>query len=153
MSISIRMICQWQQTAPQRSRKGHLAITKLNDLLGLADALGLHVQYHAGRGTGYYLHHVKVISLRDDLTDRQLVSTLAHEIGHAIRGDVPTGTVFDQRAERAADHFAATYLISPVEYALAEEIHGTALDALANELGVTTHLLEVWRTLNERITT
>lgn len=93
---------------------------------------------------------MKVISLRDDLSDRQLVSTLAHEIGHALRGDVPTGTAFDQRAERAADHFAATYLISPVEYALAEEIHGTALDAIANELGVTTHLLEVWRTLNER---
>lgn len=96
---------------------------------------------------------MKVISLRDNLTERQLVSTLAHEIGHAIRGDVPTGTAYDARAERAADHFAATYLISPVEYALAEEIHGTALDAIANELGVTTHLLEVWRTLNERITT
>lgn len=114
--------------------------------------MGVRIQYHQGSLKGCYLHHVKVISLRDDLTDRQLVSTLAHEIGHAIRGDVPTGTVFDARAERAADHFAATYLISPVEYALAEELHGTALDAIANELGVTTHLLEVWRTLNERIT-
>lgn len=94
---------------------------------------------------------MKTISLRDDLTDRQLVSTLAHEIGHAIRGDVPTGTVFDQRAERAADHFAATYLISPVDYALAEEIHGPNIDALANELGVTTHLVGVWQKLKERI--
>lgn len=92
---------------------------------------------------------MKTISLRDDLTDRQLVSTLAHEIGHALRGDVPTGTVFDQRAERAADHFAATYLISPVDYALAEKIHGPNPDALANELGVTTHLLEVWKTFHE----
>lgn len=92
---------------------------------------------------------MKTISLRDNLTDRQLVSTLAHEIGHAIRGDVPTGTAFDARAERAADHFAATYLISPVDYALAEKIHGPNPDALAHELGVTTHLVKVWKACHE----
>lgn len=128
----------------------NLAITTL-DLFDMAHALGLKVTYHHGRGKGYYLHHAKRISLRDDLTERQLRSTLAHELGHAVRGDVPTGTIFDARAERAADQFAAKLLITEEDYINLEMLHDGALDPIAHELGVTVHLVEVWRRMYERI--
>ena len=128
----------------------NLAITTL-DLFDMAHALGLKVTYHHGRGKGYYLHHRRLISLRNDLTDRQLRSTLAHELGHATRGDVPTGTAFDARAERAADQFAANLLITEEDYINLEMLHDGALDPIAHELGVTVHLIEVWRKMHERI--
>lgn len=126
-----------------------LAITKL-DLFELAQSLGLTVTTHQGRGKGYYLHHSRMISLRDDLTERQLRSTLAHEIGHAVRGDIPTGTIFDQRAERAADNFAANLLITEEAYIESEQRHDGRLDPMAHDLGVTVHLLKTWRRLHER---
>lgn len=140
---------RWQIAPPMR-KKVNLAITTL-DLFDMAHALGLKVTYHHGRGKGYYLHHRRLISLRDDLTDRQLRSTLAHELGHATRGDVPTGTAFDARAERAADQFAANLLITEEEYIKLEMLHDGALDPIAHELGVTVHLIEVWRKMYERI--
>lgn len=45
----------------------------------------------------------------------------------------------------------ARWLICPVEYKLAERLHGPHEGALAHELGVTTHLIRVWRGLHERI--
>ena len=128
----------------------NLAITTL-DLFDLAHHLGLEVTYHQGGGKGYYLHHAKRISLRDDLTERQLRSTLAHELGHAVRGDIPTGTIFDARAERAADQFAANLLITEEEYINLEALHDGALDPIAHDLGVTVHLIQVWRRMYERI--
>nr|WP_232250876.1 ImmA/IrrE family metallo-endopeptidase [Corynebacterium amycolatum] len=77
--------------------------------------------------------------------------TLAHELAHAIRGDIPSGSPhFDARAERAADQIAAELLISPTEYAAAEALYGAHDGAIARELGVTTHLLAVWRDTYER---
>lgn len=140
---------RWQIAPPMR-KKVNLAITTL-DLFDLAHHLGLEVTYHHGRGKGYYLHHAKRISLRDDLTERQLRSTLAHELGHAVRGDVPTGTIFDARAERAADQFAANLLITEEDYINLESLHDGALDPMAHDLGVTVHLIQVWRRMYERI--
>ena len=115
------------------------------DLEQLAESLGLHLEHHESGPKGYYQHHTRTISLRAGLTERQHRSTLAHELGHAIRGDTFTGTVFDQRAERAADQFAAELLITSEAYQAAEAIHGPNLDAIGHELGVTVHLLQVWR--------
>jgi len=76
---------------------------------------------------------------------------LAHELGHALTGDVPTGIQhFDQRMERAADMTAANMLISHADYAAAEALYGAHDGAIARELGVTTHLLAVWRATYER---
>jgi hypothetical protein len=61
-------------------------------------------------------------------------------------------TVFDARAEHAAEHFAATNLISAVDYPLAEDIHGPNPDAIGHERGVDIHLLKVWQTMTEKIT-
>ena len=140
---------RWQIAPPMR-KKVTPAITTL-DIFDLAQSLGLEVVYHHGRGKGYYLHHAKRISLRDDLTERQLRSTLAHELGHAVRGDVPTGTIFDTRAERAADQFAANLLITEDAYIESEQRHDGRLDPIAHDLGVTVHLIEVWRKMHERI--
>lgn len=125
------------------------ATTTLN-LEKLTESLGLAITHHNNGPKGWYSHHTRTISLRSNLTEREYRSTLAHELGHAVRGDTHTGTIFDQRAERAADQFAAQLLIDHDSYARAEAIHGTALDAIGYELGVTTHLLAVWRDMYER---
>lgn len=109
----------------------------------------MRITTHTGGAKGYYIHQARLISLRSNLTPREYRSTLAHELGHATRGDTPTGTVFDQRAERAADRYAANLLISEQAYREAEILHPGALDAIAHELGVTRHLLMVWQHMQE----
>ncbi|MEJ6019167.1 ImmA/IrrE family metallo-endopeptidase [Corynebacterium sp. H113] len=127
-------------------RKGIREITTL-DLEELAQSMGLTIIYHRDGPKGWCSLHTKTISLRNDLTHREYRSTLAHEIGHAIRGDIYTGTIFDQRDERAADQFAAQLLISEEAYQAAERIHGPHDDAIAYELDVTVHLLNTWKQL------
>ncbi|WP_225976710.1 MULTISPECIES: ImmA/IrrE family metallo-endopeptidase [Corynebacterium] len=124
----------------------------IDELYELADRLGVTITTHDRGPKGWYEHHTQKISLRYDLRAANLRCTLAHELGHAIRGDEATGIEhFDQRAERAADQFAARLLISPAEYAAAEALYGPHEGAIARELGVTTHLLAVWRGIHERI--
>lgn len=122
-----------------------------DDLLQLADQLGVTIATHDRGPKGWYHHHTRTISLRSDLRAANLRCTLAHELGHALTGDVPTGIAhFDQRMERAADMAAANMLISHTEYAAAEALYGAHDGAIARELGVTTHLLAVWRDTYER---
>lgn len=121
----------------------------IDALYDLADSLGVTITTHSEGVKGWYEHHTRTISVRDDLRAANLRCTLAHELGHALRGDEPTGNHhFDARSERAADHFAANLLISPTEYAAVEALYSAHAGALARELGVTVHLIQVWRTLN-----
>ncbi|WP_187974068.1 ImmA/IrrE family metallo-endopeptidase [Corynebacterium poyangense] len=118
-----------------------------DDLFALAESMGLKIEWHSGRASGYYHHHEGVISLREGLTDPMLRCTLAHEIAHAIRGDNPCDTEWaNRRMERAADLLAASLLISVEDYAQAEILHGPTPAAIAQELGVTRHILETWQT-------
>ena len=122
-----------------------------DELHDLAATLGLTIATHDSGPKGWYQRHTSTISLRSDLRAANYRCTLAHEIGHAIRGDQPTGNQhFDNRMERAADHIAAQLLISPTEYATAEALYGCHPGAIAKELGVTTHLLNVWQQTYER---
>ncbi|UQV55649.1 hypothetical protein L9H78_07565 [Corynebacterium pseudodiphtheriticum] len=57
---------------------------------------------------------------------------------------------FNLRQEARADRWAAKLLISPVEFALAAQWHGDCLPAVADELEVTQHLLEVWVEARQR---
>lgn len=75
-------------------------------------------------------------------------STLAHELGHAYYGDDVNG---DPRLERRADQFAAQILITPAEYRVAEILHDGNPGAIAYELGVTAHLIQVWRSVYEKV--
>lgn len=92
-----------------------------------------------------------LITLRSDLGPVARRVTLAHEVAHHLAGDEPTvDAVLDARQERRAWEQTARWLICPVEYKLAERLHGPHEGALAHELGVTTHLVRVWRGLHER---
>lgn len=119
--------------------------TRDHQLTALAADLGVTITEHTGGPKGLYVHDARTISIRDDLGHVRYRCTLAHELGHAVRGDTPTGDAWsDTRMERAADQIAAQLLISPAEYAAAEAIYGPHPAAIAQELGVTRHLLDVW---------
>lgn len=113
-----------------------------------AEALGLRVEHGALRAPrkGEYRHDERLIVLRRGLDDLQARCTLSHEIQHAIAGDVRSmfGPV-NARQECLADRRAAALLVDPAEYAEAEAIHGPHCGAVADELGVTLHMLTVWR--------
>lgn len=125
--------------------------TRDHQLTALAAELGVTITEHTGGPKGLYHHESRTISIRDDLGHVRHRCTLAHELGHAIRGDTLTGVEWaDARAERAADQIAAQLLISPTEYAAAEAIYGPHPAAIAQELAVTRHLLDVWREYTRR---
>lgn len=81
------------------------------------------------------------IALHHSLTVAQMASVLAHELGHVRFGD----TCSTPAAERRAWEYAGAVLITPTEYAAAEEQVGPHLGALAKELDVTVRLVEGWR--------
>lgn len=123
----------------------------LIDLYALAAAYGVTVAEHDGGPKGFYDHDRRLISLRTGLRDRARRATLAHEIGHAAAGDQLTGLEWiDRRAERRADEYAARLLIDPAAYRAAEAMHGPHPGAIARDLGVTVHLIYVWRDMHTR---
>lgn len=115
------------------------------DLNQLAAALGVSVAEHTGGEKGRY-YGARRITLRRGLGYINRRCTLAHELGHCVLGHDPaaTGWIKD-RQERDADQWAARLLISAVEYRAAEHLHGPHPGAIAAELEVTKHLVEVWR--------
>ena len=80
------------------------------------------------------------------MTGVQTCALPIYELGHCVLGHDPaaTGWIKD-RQERDADQWAARLLISAVEYRAAEHLHGPHPGAIAAELEVTKHLVEVWR--------
>lgn len=89
-----------------------------NRLDTLAETLGVHITYHRAGQPGWYNHHRKQISLRHGMSTPQ---------------------------ENRADRFAANLLITEDEYRQAEMLYGPHPGAIAHELGVTNHLVAVWR--------
>lgn len=70
---------------------------------------------------------------------------LAHELGHAVLGHTrPQTEWWEARQELQADIFAARLLINSSDYAHLEASYESDI-AIAEELGVTPHLLEVWK--------
>lgn len=120
----------------------------MDRLHALADQLRVTVMHgDPGPGRlGAYWHQMRLIIIRPHLRHRQQRVILAHELGHAVAGDEPTGMPhFDIRQERAADLFAAAFLIDPDEVERAEILHGPHPAAIATELDITPRLLAVWR--------
>lgn len=117
----------------------------MDELIRHAESMGLCVKWdNLGRRSGelrrsglILLNHRKSM-----LTQRV---TLAHECGHAWHGHDWTRTHERERDEREADTYAALLLISAEEYARAERIAGEHAGAIAKELNVTRHLVEMWR--------
>lgn len=119
--------------------------TRLIDaLIDVAEARGYTVHWHRGGPKGAWIPHANAVSIRHGMSDIETLCTLAHELGHAHYND-PPGCM--PRYEQRADRFAARLLISPTEYAAAETLYGPHPARIAHELGVTTHLIHVWRTM------
>lgn len=117
-------------------------------LIDVVTTHGLHVAWHTHGPKGAWMPP-DIISLRHGLSDAQTLCTLAHEFGHFLHGD-PCGE--SGRAEHRADRYAAEILVDPDLYRTAEQVFGPDPPRLAAELGVTTHILAVWRSTHERTT-
>lgn len=119
----------------------------IDALIEVAEQRGFTVRWHRGGPKAAWLPQQNAVTLRHGMSDAETLCSLAHELAHAHYGD-PAG--HDPRYEARADRFAAKLLVSPVEYALAEQTYGPHPARIAHELGVTTHIVKVWRAMNER---
>ncbi|GAB2457827.1 ImmA/IrrE family metallo-endopeptidase [Xylanimonas ulmi] len=124
----------------------------IDDLVVYARERGVDVKYgNLGRRRGEYRHGPRLIVLNPHMSGVLQRSTLAHELGHAHRGDEWTDDPRELAArERLADEYAARLLVSPVEYALAERLHGQHTGAIARELDVAVYVVEAWQRLLRR---
>lgn len=126
----------------------------MTDLHCLAERMGVTIRrVPAGPGVpaAYYDHHARTIYTRREQTVESYRTALAHELGHAYYGHHPPASRAEHsRQEAQADRYAANLLISPTEYALAERLYGPHPGAIADELEVTRHLVEVWQATHER---
>lgn len=89
----------------------------------------------------YYEDDGQLIVLNQRCTQAQVVSALAHEVGHAVFGD----RCSTEAIERRADEYGASLVITRDEYAAAERLVGPHAGALARQLDVTRDLVLAWR--------
>ena len=112
----------------------------------LATAHGITITPHTGGDKGRWYINTRTISIRRDLGWINTRCTLAHELGHALNNHDSTATGWlYTRQEGEADLWAANTLIDPADYRNAELIYGPHPGAIAAELGVTVHLVTVWK--------
>lgn len=83
-----------------------------------------------------------------DSTPTDAVCVYMHERGHLALGHACSQS---ECGEKLADEWAARRLISPAEYALAENVAGSHPRALAQELGVTPTIVEAYQRLLARM--
>lgn len=116
----------------------------------LAAIHGITITTHTGGEKGRWYSNTRTISIRRDLGWVNARCTLAHELGHALNNhDSRAEAWLRDRQEREADIFAANVLIDPGEYKSAELLYGPHPGAIAQELGVTIHLVTVWQNQHE----
>lgn len=128
-----------------KTRNGGSTMINAVDLHRLAESLQVRIIRHDCGPPGWYDHRRRIISTRRGQSIAQYRSVLAHELGHAANGDQPTGNGhFDQRQEQRADAYAAQLLINPDDFKASAQWHQDHLPAIADELEVTQHLLQVW---------
>ena len=114
------------------------------DLAIMADMLGIVLTHHECGPPGFYDHATRTISTRRGMSPAMYRSTLAHELAHAVYGDVPTAHGhFDQKQERRADRFAAKLLINPETFHTDFAWCQGSIIELAEELEITQHLIKV----------
>jgi hypothetical protein len=124
----------------------------MQQLLALADELGLTVSEKRGRHAGGYHHGSRTVRLDPGLPRRVARSVLAHEIAHHVFGDTTAAHgPARARQERRANEWAAMRLISLDAYAAAERMRDGHAPSMAHDLCVTTELVEAFRALLARI--
>lgn len=116
---------------------------RLDELFQHCADLGIDVQWRDLGATrrGEFRKHTNTIVLNPRLTRRQTVACLAHELGHQHFGDACSTPAVERRAWA----YAAALVITPADYASAEERVGPDPAALALELAVTPPLIHGWR--------
>lgn len=125
-------------------------MTDCVDLHAYADKIGVRLAKHDNGPKGFYVDATRTISTRRGLSIRAYRSTLAHELAHATYRDEPTGHGhYDQRQELRADRWAARALIDRDTFEDAYRWHAGCMQSIADELEVTHHLLDVWRSMTE----
>lgn len=98
---------------------------------------------------GAYDHTARRITLAAGMSHREARSTLAHEVQHALAGDVPSPWgLITERQELLANRRAALALIDPDEYAVAERLRGGYIAGIAHELDVTNAVVRTWLALH-----
>ncbi len=124
----------------------------MQHLFDLAEMQGIRIEYAPLRGRdGEYRHDLKLIRLREGMSPRRLRSVLAHELGHAAFGDVPSPYgPLRARQERRADEWAALRLITLDAYRDAELIRDGHIDSMAHDLGVIPRIVGAFRRVLER---
>ena len=124
----------------------------MQDLLQLADELGVKVVERRGGRPGGYHAGTTTIRLHPGMSRRVARSVLAHEIAHHVFGDQPTqyGPV-RAKQERRANEWAALQLITPQSYADVEAQRQGHLASMAYDLGVTLELIEAYRGVLTRL--
>lgn len=113
-----------------------------NELVEACTAIGVHVIYTPHYLAGAYIHSLKLIIIDSSQYPAEQRFTLAHEYVHAaLQHDGRQ----EEHVERRVDELAASLLISPVEYALAERLVGCHPVTLANELAVPVECVEAYQ--------
>lgn len=126
-------------TSPPAASPGPTTST----LIDLAVAAGIRVYWTppSEQLQAAYAHAAQTIWLRRDLTDAEVRSLLAHELGHHHYGDVGPQP---PRIEARAWRWAARLLLTDGVYASAEELWPQDPAAIADELGVTTEIVHAY---------
>lgn len=123
----------------------------MEELLRLVEQHGLKLIERAGDTHGGFEPHSATIRITPGMSSRTTCSVVAHELGHALLGHVPTTDATTRaRQERRADEWAARQLITPDAYAQAEQTRGAHPTSLAFELGVTVELVIAYQRLLRR---
>ncbi len=118
---------------------------RFSGLEQLAAALGVSVVCAVlpPRLRGFYDDRERRIALDARLTWRELLSVLAHELGHAHHGH----TASDDESERQADEWAAAFLIDPILWEMYTSV-SEAPAFLEDVFCVEPHILTAYRSLN-----
>lgn len=124
----------------------------MQQLLQLADELGLDVIEKRGRHLGGYHHASSTVRLDPDMPRRVARSVLAHEIAHAVFHDQPAAHgPARAKQERRANEWAALRLITPEAFADVERHRGGHSPSMAHDLAVTTELVDAYKSLLLRL--
>ncbi|QOR47535.1 ImmA/IrrE family metallo-endopeptidase [Trueperella pecoris] len=118
------------------------------DLINACAQVGVHVVFVPFPLAGAYYHDTGLIVIDSRLPTASQRATLAHEYIHALRGhDGPQEAHIEARVDREA----ASLLVSPAEYELAERLHGANTAAIAEELTLPTWAITAYQaTLTRR---
>lgn len=123
-------------------------------LFHMAAALGVRIIHtdltHLDRD-GDYNAKTNTIRLQEGMSRRLFRSVLAHELCHAVFGDVPSrfGPV-NAKQERRADEWAALRLIEHTDYSEAERLREGNVALIAQDLDVIDDIVHAYQRILQR---